>query len=129
MSVYQHDTELKQVNMRMALCVVASAWALNSVAEPVMVERAELDEIRHELRLLRSDMARMERLLLESAAYPSAESGAVPESVWGCYMKDVKAGGVYGTGLTEAEAKGRTLEQCERKDGSCFESDLKCTKS
>lgn len=46
---------------------------------------------------------------------------------WGCYLDDINAGGIYGTGSTEAEAKGKTLAKCQQKKGACFEMNLKCS--
>lgn len=84
-----------------------------------------LHELKNEVRLLRKDIQRLEVLILKLSMTGSA--GDDNDNAWGCYLNDLNAGGVYGTGRTEAEAKGKTLEKCERKEGMCFETQLTCS--
>ncbi|WP_020404963.1 hypothetical protein [Hahella ganghwensis] len=87
----------------------------------------ELRELRKEVRLLRADIARLEDLIIEMHEARQPPVDVSLNNRWGCYMNDVRAGGIYGVGATEAEAKGVTLEKCSNKGGACFESDLKCS--
>ncbi|MGF1726433.1 hypothetical protein [Photobacterium nomapromontoriensis] len=82
-------------------------------------------ELKKEVRMLRKDIQRLEVLILKLSMSDSI--GNVNDNAWGCYLNDLNAGGVYGTGRTEAEAKGKTLEKCKRKDGMCFETQLECS--
>ncbi|MDD1783610.1 SlyX family protein [Enterovibrio sp. ZSDZ35] len=79
--------------------------------------RQEIRELQREVRQLKKRVSALER-----------EAGNSGNSKrWGCYLDDLKAGGLYGTGFTKAEAKGRVLEKCADKEGTCFESRVKCS--
>lgn len=108
--------------MKVPALLIACLLPLSVVAQPVVVDSTELRAIHHELKRLRAQLDHIESLLNQP---PPAEPVAAKQ--WGCYMDDISAGGVYGVGATEAEAKGRALEQCEMKKGTCFEVKLKCT--
>ncbi|QUM77449.1 hypothetical protein HWV00_15160 [Moritella sp. 24] len=89
----------------------------------------ELYQLKKEVRMLRDDIQRLEVLILRSSKKTDKDDviADTKSGAWGCYIKDLRAGGVYGTGQTEAEAKGKTLEKCEQKGGVCWESNLKCS--
>ncbi|KXF82624.1 FtsB family cell division protein [Enterovibrio coralii] len=82
------------------------------------------NSVRQEIRELQRQVKQLERRVrqLEREQGDSSIS-----SRWGCYLDDLRAGGIYGTGYTKAEAKGRVLEKCAEKDGTCFESSVKCS--
>ncbi|WP_221274654.1 hypothetical protein [Thaumasiovibrio subtropicus] len=92
--------------------------------------------LKQEVRLLRSDIAQLERLMVELIAKqgtiinlpgrPGKDDSR--DNIWGCYIDDLNAGGVFGTGRTEAEAKGKTLAKCKEKGGICFTTRLECSK-
>ncbi|MCG7498109.1 hypothetical protein MHO82_14660 [Vibrio sp. Of7-15] len=85
-----------------------------------------MQELKQEVRELRKDIARLEKLVIRLSNNRN-DGKRINGDAWGCYLKDLNAGGVYGTGRTEAEAKGKTLERCESKGGICWESNLKCS--
>ncbi|RXJ74311.1 hypothetical protein CS022_04475 [Veronia nyctiphanis] len=89
----------------------------------------EIFSLRQELQLLRSDILRLESKVheLEKQMKNRDKAGHKNSNKWGCYLDDLSAGGVYGTGRTEMEAKGKTLATCKEKGGTCFEMNLKCS--
>ena len=89
----------------------------------------ELRDLKKEVRQLRRDIARLEQLIVDNASSNPEFTGIDPNKRWGCYMDDWIAGAAHGTGATEAEAKGVTLEQCNIKKGSCKAKDLVCSQS
>lgn len=89
----------------------------------------ELRSLREEVSLLRRDIARLEELILLGQADDFTRHGhRKSRGIWGCFMDDISAGGVYGTGTTEAEAKGKAMQDCKSKGGSCWENKLVCSK-
>lgn len=91
------------------------------------IGRAEFAEIMRELVALRMEVQHLRMLMAGEG------SGAIPapdyvSNKWGCYLDDLSAGGLYSTGATEGEAKGRLLEKCKQKDGSCWAHKVVCTK-
>ncbi|WP_144392905.1 hypothetical protein [Pleionea sediminis] len=87
--------------------------------------------LKKEIKELRADVRRLEGLILNLMDMvehkPRHDRGHKKQ--WACYMNDMRAGGIYGTGSSEAEAKGKTLQSCTKNGGVCFSSDLKCSKS
>ena len=97
----------------------------------------ELRQLRDEVKELRSDVHRLQQLMVQMQdtlnAYKAELSQAnnrkkddEDTSKWACFMNDLTAGGIVGTGRTEAEARGRALESCSMKHGSCWEHKLQC---
>lgn len=82
-------------------------------------------EVREEIRELKREIYYLKQRVseLEGKSRPSSTKK------WGCYLDDITAGGVYGTGNTQAEAKGKVLEKCNDKGGVCFEMSVECNKS
>ncbi|OZG74054.1 hypothetical protein BTA51_09795 [Hahella sp. CCB-MM4] len=123
--------------MKLLGTVAVSAAILTSTASVAGAEeyyrsgtQQELRELRREVQLLRRDIARLENLVIEM--HDANQPPPVDVNLnnrWGCYINDIRAGGVYGVGATEAEAKGVTLEKCSNKGGACFESNLKCSEN
>lgn len=73
-------------------------------------------------------MLRLETLMLEvkNAVLALSVSRAGASTWWECSMDDLTVGGVYGSGATEGEARGKTLKNCNLKKGSCWEHSLEC---
>lgn len=91
-------------------------------------ERMENREIRAltlEVRALRRDIARLEEKI--TAASWGAHEPPHNNKKWGCFMQDIRAGGLSATGSTRAEAMGLLLERCSEKGGACFESSARCS--
>ena len=84
------------------------------------------DSLKRENRELRREVQQLKKRVrdLEENAFHVSTSKR-----WGCYLDDMSAGGLYGTGYTQAEAKGMVLEKCNDRNGVCFETRVKCNKS
>lgn len=85
----------------------------------------ELRELKSEVRALRRDIARLEQSF--AAGQWRSDETSLHDKKWGCFMQDLKAGGLVATGSTEAEAKGRLLERCTERNGSCFARNMECS--
>lgn len=85
----------------------------------------ELRELRSEVRALRRDVARLEERF--TATQWGMNEDMFDDKKWGCFMQDIKAGGLVATGSTQAEAKGLLLERCSEKGGACFASNVECS--
>lgn len=94
-------------------------------------DQQDINELKREVLSLKTNLLRLETLMLDTknAVLASSMTKPSPRIQWGCYMDDISAGGVYGSGATEAEAKGKTMESCHQKDGSCWEKKMECTVS
>jgi uncharacterized protein YlxW (UPF0749 family) len=92
-------------------------------------DASALKDIKKQVRILKKDIRKLETLIikLSDKIDDDRHTESKKEDVWGCYIKDISAGTVHGTGSTEAEAKGKALEKCESKGGACWESKLKCS--
>ncbi len=92
---------------------------------------AEIQQLKRDVRILKREV----RHLQEAASngnydsHPTIHFGDSTKGQWGCYLDDVSAGGVYGTGRSEAEARGKALAACNKKGGACFDNQLKCSRS
>ncbi len=122
--------------MKLLRNVVAPVMMISSIATTVGAEeyyrsgtQHELRELRREVELLRRDIARLENLVIQMHDSNPPPVDTNLNNRWGCYINDIRAGGIYGVGATEAEAKGVTLEKCSNKGGACFESNLKCSEN
>ncbi len=89
-------------------------------------EARQIRELREEVRALRADIARLEKLMLRIAADQITESPRQSRNRWACLLDDRKAGSVYASGPSEYETIGKTLEKCHDKGGYCRERDVKC---
>ncbi|CAH0533440.1 hypothetical protein VST7929_01308 [Vibrio stylophorae] len=87
-------------------------------------QSAEIRALRAEVKQLRREVRRLERIVLNGQSLDDEDSRS---NVWGCYLNDLNAGGIYGTGRTRAEAKGKTLEKCSKKEGLCFDHQIQCS--
>lgn len=91
-------------------------------------EAHELRQLKLEIRALRRDIQRLEeRLIFSERAANEASHPEYDDKKWGCFMQDLSAGGLFSTGSTKAEAKGRLLERCTQKKGACFEKKVECS--
>jgi len=73
--------------------------------------------------MLRKDIRRLETVIIRlSDKIDDDDTVPTPtkKDVWGCYIKGITAGSVYGIGRTEAEAKGKALEKCELRVGKAI---------
>ncbi|MFD2176606.1 hypothetical protein [Veronia pacifica] len=89
----------------------------------------EIRSLRQEVQMLRSDILRLEDKIYEMNKKLNSKGKSDKSDNWGCYIDDLSAGAVYGTGRTEMEAKGKTLAKCKEKGGACFSSNLQCSKA
>lgn len=89
----------------------AHAHDEGATADMIFHLRAEIAQLREEIRLL------PQRINHSSSNAPK----------WGCYMKDMRAGGISGSGFTKSEAKGVVLEKCAAREGVCFTNDVTCS--
>ena len=86
----------------------------------LIVER--IDQLEKEIRLLHVQLDHITLLLGERNPQNSTN-----RDKWGCYVTDIDAT-FYGTGNTEAEARGKALHECKKQVGvGCFEQNLKCS--
>ena len=115
-----------------ALCCTLSnsVWANDDSRD------ADIHQLQHDVRVLKREVHRLQDIIA-SGEYDNRTEIHIgghdhhdsTKGQWGCYLDDVSAGGVYGTGRSEAEAKGKTLATCKSKGGACFENLLKCSRS
>ncbi|MBE8167852.1 MAG: hypothetical protein HAW66_05765 [Shewanella sp.] len=91
---------------------------------------SEIHQLRQEVKQLHKQVRRLKAVI---ASHSFGRSEDVHQNnnrkQWGCYLDDITAGGVYGTGRSEAEARGKTLEKCKDKSGVCFDNLLKCSQA
>ncbi|KEI71091.1 hypothetical protein [Endozoicomonas elysicola] len=85
----------------------------------------EVQELRKEVQQLRKEVRRLEKRVM--ALEPDTPKGHSMQ--WGCYLNDIRAGGLFAHAATEAEARGKVLNQCSNKNGACFEQQITCSKS
>ena len=88
-------------------------------------------DVKKELRMLRKDIRRLESIIMDLVETIEDGNGSnrSDSDKWGCYLDDLTAGGLYATGRTQAEAKGKVLQHCSDKKGSCWESKVKCNQA
>lgn len=112
--------------MKYLIPSILALLSVNQASAHDVCDSFAMQDLKQEVRQLRKDISRLEKLVLTLSN--DRDSGKSRNGdAWGCYLKDLNAGGVYGTGRTEAEAKGKTLERCESKGGICWETQLKCS--
>ena len=73
----------------------------------LIIER--IGQLENEIRLLQMQLDRITLLLSERNP-----RDAKIRDKWGCYVTDID-GTFYGAGNTEAEARGKTLHECEKQ--------------
>ncbi|WP_330924423.1 hypothetical protein [Candidatus Sororendozoicomonas aggregata] len=91
----------------------------------------EIQQIKQEVERLKDEIGSLKQQLnqpTESTRNLNINHDA-NRTQWGCYLDDVKAGSFYGTGSSEAEARGKTLQKCSDRGGACFEVEVKCSQS
>ncbi|QUM81632.1 hypothetical protein HWV01_15760 [Moritella sp. 5] len=120
------------IRMKSLVLAIMVLLSFGKVSASEVSDAAAFKDLKKEVRMLRKDIRRLETLIIRlSDKIDDDEDDTIPtptnKDVWGCYIKDITAGAVYGTGRTEAEAKGKALEKCELKGGACWESNLKCS--
>ena len=92
---------------------------------------SEIQHLKRDVRILKKEVRRLQNIV-ENGDYnrrPQIHVGDGNKGQWGCYLDDVSAGGVYGTGRSEAEARGKALAACNKKGGACFDNQLKCSRA
>lgn len=86
----------------------------------LIVER--IGQLENEIRLLHAQLDRITLLLGERNPQHTKN-----HDKWGCYVTDID-GTFYATGNTEAEARGKALQECKKQvKVGCFEQNLKCS--
>ena len=106
----------------LGLLVVAFACADSAYASDDKEIKALILDLKTEVRMLREEVRMLSRKI------DGGRSGRHGDHFkWGCYINDIKAGGISGVGSTKAEAIGKVLEECTAKKGACFESNIKCS--
>ncbi|MFT6984276.1 MAG: hypothetical protein ACJAT7_000062 [Psychromonas sp.] len=114
--------------MKKAVLIIFILLSVGKVNANEICNETAVHDLKDEVRMLRKDVQRLEILILKlSHTVTDSALSEDGNDVWGCYIKDIRAGGIYGTGRTEAEAKGKTLEKCTLENGVCFESGLNCS--
>ncbi|HFD4029310.1 TPA: hypothetical protein ACF3XQ_004464 [Vibrio parahaemolyticus] len=116
--------------MKNLVLVIITLLSVGNVYAKEISSKEELSALKNEVRMLRKEIQKLELMIVKLSH--SIDDNVLPGNQgnsWGCYLDDIKAGGVYGTGLTEAEAKGKALEKCNAKGGVCFTSSLSCIQS
>ncbi|MBM7071212.1 hypothetical protein JQC92_04035 [Shewanella sp. 202IG2-18] len=106
-------------------CVSSTVWAHDDNQD------AEVQKLRHEVRMLKKEVRHL-KSVIANGSYDRGSNIQIDDGTkgqWGCYLDDITAGGVYGTGRTEAEARGKTLAACNKKGGACFDMNVKCNRS
>ncbi|WP_419834431.1 hypothetical protein [Endozoicomonas atrinae] len=88
--------------------------------------QTEIRNLQKEIQQLRKDIRRLERRVM---ALEDTDSYGDNNTRWGCYMNDIRAGGLFSHAATEAEARGKILSQCTSKKGACFDNQITCSKS
>ncbi len=122
--------------MKLLMVISAVCCALPLTARAHDVNDADIQQLKHDVRILKREVRRLQDIVsggdygnrtdihIDADKRPDNTKGQ-----WGCYLNDPIAGGVYGTGRSEAEARGKTLATCKSKGGACFENLLKCSRS
>lgn len=112
----------------MTVCFVISMSSFNAQA-------TDIDSLLSRVTQLEARVNQLEQKVL-ALQYSQSRSTQVIEyqprasgQVWGCYLDDLTVGGLYSTGMTQAEAKGRILQKCKQQGGTCFESRVTCNQS
>ena len=85
----------------------------------------EVQELRKEVQPLRKEIRRLEKRVM--VLEPDTSKGNSMQ--WGCYLNDIRAGGLFAPAATEAETRGKILNQCSNKNGACFTQQITCSKS
>ncbi|RLV60584.1 hypothetical protein D5018_06450 [Parashewanella curva] len=107
----------------LSLCVPTLAQA-QTKDQQIEQLKQEVKSLKHQLRKLKQGLNQP----TDSTQTLNINRNA-NRTQWGCYLDDVKAGNFYGTGSTEAEARGKALQKCSAKGGACFDIDVKCSQS
>ncbi|BDM63369.1 hypothetical protein NFHSH190041_08210 [Shewanella sp. NFH-SH190041] len=106
------------------LMLVVMSWMCQA---GTLSDDMEIAQLKQKVNTLQQDVALLRQEVLQLKNLLLSQRGGNATHQWGCYLDDIRAGGVYGTGNSEAEAKGKTLAQCHKKGGVCWESSLKCS--
>ncbi|WP_428240089.1 hypothetical protein [Gynuella sp.] len=126
--------------LAMSILISSSALAMNSSEKSFRPsDSRDVRELQIEVKMLRQDVQKLEALILkmqrtlntlaEDSNGNNSGNSSNDDNKWGCYMNDIRAGGIYATGRTEAEARGKALASCTDKRGTCWDDNLKCTSS
>ncbi|AJQ96225.1 hypothetical protein [Gynuella sunshinyii] len=123
--------------LAISILISTSALAMDSSEKSLRpVDNRDIRELQIEVKMLRQDVQKLEALILQMqrtlntlADDGSSSNNNNHDNQWGCYMNDLRAGGIYATGRTEAEARGKALASCTEKKGTCWDDHLKCTSS
>ena len=120
--------------MKLPVIIITTCCMLSLTAWAHSSDRDEdIQQLQHDVRILKREVHRLQDIV-DSGDYDNRPQIHIDhhdktKGQWGCYLDDVSAGGVFGTGRSEAEAKGKTLASCKSKGGACFENLLKCSRS
>ena len=112
---------MKQVNKILVVLALTFISAPTFASQDMKLKQS-LNDIKKELREIRAEIRDIRRYLEDHHDNKESEN-----SKWGCYIKDISAGGISGTGYTKAEAIGAVLEKCTKLHGACFENNIKCS--
>ncbi|MDD4964336.1 MAG: hypothetical protein PHI11_10520 [Gallionella sp.] len=101
---------MKKILLTLLVIGLFPGAAIASTLEEV---ESELHEMRIEIQMLKQEVASFRR-------------GEKAGKKWGCYIHTDRT--YYGTGYSEAEAKGEAMARCEAGGYACFSSGLTCSK-
>ncbi|WP_419536860.1 hypothetical protein [Endozoicomonas sp.] len=88
--------------------------------------QSEIGMLRKEIQQLSKKVRYLERRVI---ALEGIDDTGNSNMQWGCYLNDIRAGGLFSHAATEAEARGKVLSQCTSKKGACFDNQITCSKS
>ena len=137
---------MKKLTILIASCFITTFVYANDPSDnnDLSPDKKEIRQLHKDVNALHNDVRKLEALIVQMQdtldayqktldTYKEASSHDQPhkerdaDNKWACFMNDLSAGGIVGTGRTEAEAKGRALESCTQKRGTCWEQKLQCS--